>query len=247
MTKKTRISLLLLFLCLSCSLTWAQVAINGDNSNPDASAMLDVQSTDKGLLIPRMTTAQRDAISNPAVGLMVFTTDDGCLNTRSDSTWLKNCGRSFNAGVVPSPVAVDLDNWSTVTNPPLVSGGRVNGIAVPIGNAAFLGLGRDVQDSNDPFLIRFSPDATNAQWTNSFIFSKETSAFLEKAVAFSLAGKGYVGTGYLSNQDATNPVISPVDTLINTFNLIDPASSGSNADLLPSSCHPYQHKRHYLL
>ena len=53
-------------------LTIAQVAINQDNSQPNASALLDVKSTDKGVLIPRMTTTQRTAISSPATGLMVF-------------------------------------------------------------------------------------------------------------------------------------------------------------------------------
>lgn len=51
------------------------VAINNDGSNPDISALLDVKSTSKGFLIPRMTEAQRSLISNPATGLMVFQTD----------------------------------------------------------------------------------------------------------------------------------------------------------------------------
>jgi hypothetical protein len=50
----------------------AQVGINTDASTPDASAMLDIKSTDKGILIPRLTTTQRTAISNPATGLLVF-------------------------------------------------------------------------------------------------------------------------------------------------------------------------------
>jgi hypothetical protein len=50
--------------------------MNTDGSQPDNSAMLDVKSTTKGMLAPRMTIAQRDAISNPAKGLMVFCTDD---------------------------------------------------------------------------------------------------------------------------------------------------------------------------
>ena len=54
------------------SLVHAQsAAINNDGSNADASAMLDVKSTNKGMLVPRMTTAQRNAISNPATGLMI--------------------------------------------------------------------------------------------------------------------------------------------------------------------------------
>jgi len=51
------------------------VAINTDGTNPDTSAILDIKSTAKGLLIPRMTTAQRNAIVNPATGLMIFQTD----------------------------------------------------------------------------------------------------------------------------------------------------------------------------
>ena len=43
----------------------------------DASAILTLTATDKGLLIPRLTTAERDAISSPTTGLMVYNTDDG--------------------------------------------------------------------------------------------------------------------------------------------------------------------------
>jgi len=48
-------------------------------SNPDASAMLDIQSIDKGLLIPRMSISKRDLIVSPAKGLMVYVTDDSSL------------------------------------------------------------------------------------------------------------------------------------------------------------------------
>lgn len=52
------------------------VAVNTDGSSPDASAMLDVKSTSKGILIPKMTTVQRDAIVSPQTGLMIFQTDN---------------------------------------------------------------------------------------------------------------------------------------------------------------------------
>ena len=73
---KLHLLLSILFCMLVYHKSNAQVAINTDNSNPDASAMLDVKSTDKGLLLPRMTQAQRTAITTPASGLLVYQTDN---------------------------------------------------------------------------------------------------------------------------------------------------------------------------
>ncbi|MCX6303407.1 MAG: hypothetical protein NT040_00425 [Bacteroidetes bacterium] len=70
---------LLLFILACCFQAAAQVSINGDNSSPDPTAMLDVKSTTKGLLPPRMTLEQVSLISNPANGLIVFCTTDNKL------------------------------------------------------------------------------------------------------------------------------------------------------------------------
>jgi hypothetical protein len=59
---------------LSLDIT-AQVGINIDGSSPDGSAMLDVKSTATGMLIPRMTTSQRNAIASPANSLLVYDND----------------------------------------------------------------------------------------------------------------------------------------------------------------------------
>ena len=63
----------LLAAVLITTTTYAQIGIN--NETPDASAVLDITSTTGGLLIPRMTAAQRDAISPAAAGLMIYQTD----------------------------------------------------------------------------------------------------------------------------------------------------------------------------
>ena len=65
--------LTLLAAVLLTATTYAQIGIN--NENPDASAALDITSTTGGLLVPRMTNTQRDAISSPATGLMIYQTD----------------------------------------------------------------------------------------------------------------------------------------------------------------------------
>lgn len=72
--KKFTLLLLIITMIASYSLT-AQVSIDTDGSPADASAMLDVKSDTSGILIPRMTQTQRDAISSPATGLMIFQTD----------------------------------------------------------------------------------------------------------------------------------------------------------------------------
>ncbi|MBK6963013.1 MAG: DUF1566 domain-containing protein [Bacteroidales bacterium] len=70
------LSIILVFTVVQIS---AQVAINTDGSLPDNSAMLDVKSSAKGVLIPRMTQTQIEEISNPANGLQVFCTTDSKL------------------------------------------------------------------------------------------------------------------------------------------------------------------------
>jgi len=64
--------LTLLLTVLLTTATYAQVGVG--TTTPDASSALDIASTTKGLLIPRMTETQRDAISSPATGLMVYQT-----------------------------------------------------------------------------------------------------------------------------------------------------------------------------
>ena len=54
----------------------AQVAINTDGSSSDNSAMLDVKSSSKGMLVPRMKMSDCNSISNPATGLLIFCTDN---------------------------------------------------------------------------------------------------------------------------------------------------------------------------
>eukprot|EP01041_Mallomonas_annulata_P000225 gene225-410_t len=68
--------LLVLFLSLIANYVYAQgIAVNNDGTTASASAMLDVKSTTKGMLVPRMTAVQKNAISSPATGLIVYQTD----------------------------------------------------------------------------------------------------------------------------------------------------------------------------
>lgn len=73
---KTRI-LTLLAIGISVQSVAQNVGIGTTSFTPDASSILELRSTDGGFLMPRMTEAQRDAISSPASGLMIYQTNNG--------------------------------------------------------------------------------------------------------------------------------------------------------------------------
>ena len=82
---KKLIFLLPIFVLLQLCL-YAQVGIG--TATPDASAKLDIASTTQGLLPPRMTTVQRDAIVSPATGLVIFNTTTNSLEYKSSTGWV---------------------------------------------------------------------------------------------------------------------------------------------------------------
>jgi len=83
------------------------IGVNETGADPHPSAMLDVNSNSKGLLPPRMTTAQRDAISSPAEGLQIYNIDLRCLQ--------------FNKGEPENPVWICTDGTNCSGCPEVVS------------------------------------------------------------------------------------------------------------------------------
>jgi uncharacterized protein (TIGR02145 family) len=76
-------------------------------ATPAASAQLDVSSTTKGLLPPRMTTTQRDLIGTPATGLVIFNTTTNSLETKNSSGWV-----SLSSSFVPLPaIVIGKQQW----------------------------------------------------------------------------------------------------------------------------------------
>ncbi|MEM1356830.1 MAG: hypothetical protein AAGF89_01440 [Bacteroidota bacterium] len=111
-----------LLCCILCANLRAQVGINTDNSTPDSSAILDIKSISQGTLLPRMTTAQRDAINNPATGLVVYDITTQTFWYYSNRQWneIKNGSTLISAtdlvGVLPAP---DFECFSTVGTLPI--------------------------------------------------------------------------------------------------------------------------------
>ena len=61
--------------------------VAGGTSSIDSSAVIEARSTTKGFLLPRMNTTQRDAISTPSNGLMVYNTSTNKINVRAGGSW----------------------------------------------------------------------------------------------------------------------------------------------------------------
>lgn len=105
----------------------AQTIIGGTSG--DSTALLDLQSNHKGLLLPRLTSDQRSLIVNPAEGLMIYNTTLGCLeiNTGSAGTaeWTClsgvakvssfNCSSTSSSGVLVAGIGVDEGVSSSIS------------------------------------------------------------------------------------------------------------------------------------
>ena len=71
---------LLLFVIISAGVKAQNVVVTDDDAyTADPTAVLDVKSDSKGLLIPRLTEAQRTGITGPATGLLIYDTDNSAF------------------------------------------------------------------------------------------------------------------------------------------------------------------------
>lgn len=80
------------------------IGINETGALPDISAMLDISSTTKGALIPRVTTAARNSLASPAESLLLFNTDVKCWQIYINGEW-KNMFCDQNCSVAPAAVS----------------------------------------------------------------------------------------------------------------------------------------------
>jgi hypothetical protein len=96
--KTLSLTLILVITCIASA--FPQVGIG--TTAPEPSSMLDVTSTARGLMLPRMTASQRDAISNPATGLMIFCTTNNQyyynMGTPSAKNWVMLNSQWLNNG-----------------------------------------------------------------------------------------------------------------------------------------------------
>lgn len=97
------------FIFLLTSQLFAQVGV-GTNT-PDNSAMFEVQSNNRGILFPRMTSAQRASIATPAAGLYVFDTNTNSLWYYNGSIWINTVSESTYGDMKSGFQVADHSGW----------------------------------------------------------------------------------------------------------------------------------------
>lgn len=153
-----RLFTLITILSLNISLS-AQVGINSSGNSPDNSAMLDIISTDKGMLIPRMGSSDRTMIVSPADGLMVYDTTTTSFWYYDNNKW-NEIGQAFDqlkpSDLIGDAVAPDFSCFqqtgttSTSASPNSIA---VNGDYVYVGHITDVFRVYSISDPNNPVQV----------------------------------------------------------------------------------------------
>ncbi len=158
---------LLLFIALLVSaISFSQVGIG--TTTPDASAQLDVTSTTKGLLSPRLTYAQKTAIASPVAGLLIWCLDcgtNGEMQIFNGTTWTNISGTTASfgkPGAPTSPVATASDLQASVafTAPASNGGTDITGYTVTSSPGSFTAIG-----ASSPLIVTGLSSGTSYTFT----------------------------------------------------------------------------------
>ncbi len=150
--KNKYLPIIVISFLLMISEVWAQVGIG--TTTPNASAMLDITSTTQGLLAPRMTTIEKNAIASPANGLLVFDTDENIFYFYNGVSWVK---------IIAENSTNDYTGWGDYVDVTRTSAAPLNLIAnvkITLPNDA-----NTIRDSQKPIDITGFYDSTNSTIT----------------------------------------------------------------------------------
>jgi hypothetical protein len=173
---KNNLKLLFTWLLLGSGITYAQIGIG--TTTPDASSALDVTSTTKGFLMPRMTTGERNLIATPAKGLTIYNTTTNAQETNTgtpevpvwtatgtDAGWVKDT--NFTSSLLQS-----RKNAYLVENDTIMSTNQTGGLSFKT----------STQSTNNTNLFDFHGKKNNTAfrvgWTQLGISSYSNTVFI---------------------------------------------------------------------
>ncbi|MEO9964873.1 MAG: hypothetical protein ABJF11_03740 [Reichenbachiella sp.] len=200
--------------------SYAQEGVGIGTESVNTDAVLEIESTTKGLLIPRMTTAQRNALGASSTGLIVYDTTRDALYYYDGSSWLR---------LVVQPAQVNLDlnshkiiNLSNGTNSGdavnkgqldtklNLSGGTMSGaINMSSNKVTNVSNGTNAGDAINKSQYDLKANKTQATWTNFTSFANGWRSDNNFPVQYYKDDFGTVHwRGHLRVADATSSVIS---------------------------------------
>jgi hypothetical protein len=185
-------------------------------ATPAASAALDITSTTKGLLIPRMTTTERTAIVSPAKGLMLFDNTTNTFWFHNGTAWVEiNGGNGGNFSLPYSGAVASAGDALNITNTgagaAITGNASANSVAAIEGNSTASVGGNGVLGSSTS-ATGAGVGGINATGTAVSGFSSGTGTALR---GVSTSGYGLVVSGNLRLTGGnTNPVEGAVLTCV---------------------------------
>lgn len=147
----------------------------------DDSALLELISTTQGFLYPRMTTAQRDAISSPADGLTIYNTDTKSIDTYNGTAWESGGIKSINGmtgknQVLNTGASGTAPNWTQ-------SGGNTNTLNIPLASTAAVTAGLISKGEYDYFNQKLNPVKNVLRVVKNAVLGTGDFGSLEAALA----------------------------------------------------------------
>ncbi len=106
--------------------SYTQENVGIGTMSPDMTALLHLESTDKGFLLPRLDDTQRDAINNPAHGLMIFNISDSTVQFWNGECWLRSFQESCNDCLFNVTLSSLQDTIDRVVSDSVVVNGNIN-------------------------------------------------------------------------------------------------------------------------
>jgi len=183
---KYKLVILLFLMSLINSISNAQIGIG--TTSPNASAALDINSTSKGLLIPRLNSVQRADIANPIAGMVIFCTNcgtNGELLVFNGTDWL-NPATNTVAATVPILTTTAI---SSITKYTASSGATI----VNNGSSSITSKGVCWSTSINPTIAnsKTTDGSGNGAYSSSITSLSVNTTYYVRAYATSASGTGY--------------------------------------------------------
>ena len=232
-------------------------AVGIGTTTPNVSSLLEIKSTTKGLLIPRMTKAQRDAIATPATGLMIYQTNStpgfyyyngtawkAVTPAATASQWTTSGTNIYNnnagfVGIGTSTPSVPLEVAGEIKSSGLTvtDNARINGIDVGIGKGmdiSNIGIGYGVLPHDT------GSGNTSVGYTSMYnnLSGSSNTGVGENALLYNISGNRNVAIGISTlntNTTGSDNTVIGAGADVGSSNLTNATAIGSNAKVSASN------------